>query len=118
MRVLTKEVGLAPNVEEIKSGLEPMQAIVGGNIERIVLEAYWPAFEGSNIDLWANEEAKMIEGWQEQINFPLPHPDTGETFDVTSGTVFFSSHNDEGESLSLTDKQIALILETMGWSTD
>jgi hypothetical protein len=118
MRVLTKQPGLSPNVEEVASGLESMQKMVGGYIERIVLEAYWPAFEGSSIDLYAHEESKMQEGWRERINFPLPHPDTGETFDVAVGDVFFCASDDEGESISLTDEQIALILETMGWSTD
>ena len=115
MRVLTKEPGLPPNVEEISNGLEPMQKIVGGYIERVVLEAYWPAFEGSNIDLFCDEEHKMKAGWHERRNIDLPHPDTGKIFDSVAGNVFFCSHDDEGDSVSLTDEQIALIIEVMGW---
>jgi hypothetical protein len=116
MKVLTKEPGHGPKVAEVEDGLKSMQSLVGGHIERVPIEAWLSAFEGSNIDLWVNEEGKMHERWAENVCFPLLHPDTGRLHDVVVGSVFFASHNDEGETLSLTEKQISLILETMGWS--
>jgi hypothetical protein len=102
---------------EIDNGdkLAGMKDIVDGWIEHIPIEAWFLALEGTKIDLYANEEAKLQPGWQERINFILPHPDTGETHDVTSGNVFFCSHDDEGESLSITDKQVQQLCELMEW---
>ena len=117
MRVLVKPWDGAPVFRDIDSGdsLAGMKDIVGGWIEHIPIEAWFLALEGSKIDLFGNEEAKLQEDWQSRINFILPHPDTGETSDATSGNVFFCSHNDEGESLSITDKQVKQLCEVMSW---
>ena len=52
MKVVVCRVGAEPVVEEIEPGLKAMQAVVGGYIERVQLDA--------SIDLWCNEEGRII----------------------------------------------------------
>ena len=52
MKVIVKEPGKAPVVEEIDGSLESMQKIVGGYIEHLGI--------GQNIGILVNEEGKLL----------------------------------------------------------
>jgi hypothetical protein len=101
MQVMVKKVGQTGEIKEMESGLEPMQAIVGGWIERVALPY--------KIDLWINEEG-MIE------NLPLNLITTleGTAVHQIYGDVFFASHDGEGNTVGLDDFQVKW-LYSMFW---
>jgi hypothetical protein len=72
------------------------QELVGGYIERLMID--------DEIDLWLNEEGKL-NGLQP--NFNLVRND--KVIDVVVGDVFFASHDDEGNTTSLTEEMISRI---------
>lgn len=80
------------------SGYEASRELVGGYLEMLRVD--------DEIDLWLNEEGKL-DGLEP--NFQLVH--NGKVIDVVVGDVFFASHDDEGNTTSLTDKQINRIQE-------
>lgn len=83
---------------EIENTLESMQEIVGGWIEHISVESL------GSIDMWGNDEAKLI-GLEPTIALTYK----GKIYDVVCGNVVFLRHDDEGESISLTDDDIKFI---------
>lgn len=85
----------APTIEvrKIDSGLNAMQKIVGGLIEMVSLS--------DNVDLVCNEEGRLIGL---PLNFKI-----GQMPIV--GDVFFTRHNDEGESVSLTEDDVNYLSE-------
>jgi len=89
MKVLMVEPQKEPFVTEIENGLETMQKAVDGLIEVIYLE--------DNVLMVCNEEGKCtgLEG-NRRI-------DNG---DIIAGNFFICGGNDEGEMVSLTDKQV------------
>lgn len=87
IRVLIVEPIGEPKEEEIEHSLEKMQSIVGGLIEFVALE--------ENVDLICNEEGKIN-------NLPINRIVTN---DVICGTFFITGHKN-GDTISLTDKQI------------
>lgn len=92
IRVLLKEPYKEPQIVEMFNDLKSMQDVVKGYIEVVSL----PTFKG--IDLVVNEEGKL-----EQLpgNFYLPHNE-----DCVVGNCIVAGFDDEGEFISLTDKQI------------
>ena len=106
IRVVTKKPGMlnSPKVEMIPKGLEAMQKLVcprgeGALIERVpgISE-----LDEAGIDLFANEEALfdrdctpnlLVHNHQTQIR----------------GPIFFIGHDGEGESVGLTDAQLAVV---------
>jgi hypothetical protein len=119
MRVLVKPVGEAPFFHQIDDlhQLAGMQAIVGGNIELIRLASWFPSMNGTElIDCWCDEEGKLKEGWYpDRINFYLGEGEH-EKADAAVGTIFFSSHDDEGETLAITDEQVVNICDYFKWT--
>lgn len=121
INVLRVNVGQRPTVEEIDNRLDDMQAIVSGYIECLPLPG--------GIDLWLNEEGALIPL---PVNFlvpavaPMPPPDCsfivyaspglarpGERgVHIIHGDVFFARHDDEGETISLTDADIKMLMQT------
>lgn len=96
--VLIKEPYKEPYVKEIENTLKAKQEIVDGYIECVSL----PKIKG--VDVFVNEEGKLqnLEG-----NFWLPHYD-----DCVVGTCFMVGYdNRNGDSKSLTDKQIKFCKE-------
>lgn len=87
IRVLIVDPTINPYVEEIENTLEEKQKIVGGLIEFIELE--------DNIDLICNDEGKLNNL---QMNRIIKN-------DVVCGT-FIIAGQKNGDSISLTDKQI------------
>jgi len=90
-KVLLFPVGGDPKVMDIAGGLDPMQALVGGYIENVTLE------EG--VGLVCNEEGKLKDLPR---NRPIP-----ELRDVIRGPFFISRYNDEGETVDVTDGDVA-----------
>jgi len=95
--IVVKKPGLFndPDIQDIEPGLENMQAIVGGWIECVRI----PELARKGIDLWCNEEGKYTC----EPNFVYFWP--GGPGDTIHGTVFLASHNDEGETVGLTEEQ-------------
>lgn len=94
MQVVVCEPGGQPVVKMIPKGLEGMQAVVGGMIELVKLGPF---------DLFCNEEGLMME---------LPfNRYVGRTPIV--GTFFVCKANDEGETLGLSDADVAVVLKAL-----
>ncbi len=107
IRVVTQKpgIGIEPKVEEIEKGLSAMQALVtpehatAGLIECV----YIPELADEHgIDMYVNEEGKF-NGCK--ANFPI----FGGR-DIAFGPVFFSTADDEGEAVSLSDEQVKVVL--------
>jgi Domain of unknown function (DUF3846) len=91
MKVVVKEVNKPMEVKEIENTLEDAQALVGGYIEIVRLP------EG--ILLVLNEEGKL-QGLE--ANFKLGN-------DMIVGDVFFTKSDEEGDFVTLSDMEIALV---------
>jgi hypothetical protein len=104
IRVLHKKPGMVnrPEIREIKPGLSSMQALVsppgleGSYIELVRI----PELQDKGIDLYVNEEGKF--------NGCRPNFQIFDGQDTVMGPVFFVSADDEGETVSLTDDQLAV----------
>jgi hypothetical protein len=92
IKVLVKHPGKEPEVQEMETSLDAMQAIVGGSIELV------PLSEESELDIYLNEEGK-IEGLPFNIQY---QPD-----DIIVGTLFVVRSGENGSDVSLTDEDIA-----------
>lgn len=110
LTIIVKKPGEPAVVAQIDKGLKHMQAIVGGNIERMDGDVVGLP---RAVDVWFNEEGKLIEL---EPNLNLVH--RGERFDVLVGPAFFTSHNKEGDTLSLPEelhKQVFDFCEANVW---
>lgn len=81
-----------------EDNLKASQNLVGGHLELLRID--------DEIDMWLNEEGKLdgLDG-----NFNLVS--NGRVIDVVVGDVFFASHDDEGNTTSLTKEMIKRIIE-------
>jgi len=92
MKAVIKKVGENPEVKEYqKIKYEDLKEAVGGWIEAVSLD--------NGVTLWVNEEGKLI-GLKN--NFALGNMSI-------EGNVIFTSVDDEGETIGLTDDQIDYI---------
>ena len=97
--------------KEIGTELEDLQEIVGGYIE---IPYLGETLLENGIDVIINEEGKLIEGLKAEI--AIVGKDNGAILDIVYGNCIFASHNDEGETIGLTDEQILIVnkeLETV-----
>lgn len=78
------------------NGYESSKELVGGYLEMLRVD--------EEIDMWLNEEGKL-DGLSE--NFCLVR--NNSILDVIVGDVFFASHDDEGNTTSLTDDMLERI---------
>lgn len=101
MRVVVVEPKKKPMVQDIGSGLESMQKIVGGSIQ-----AVYPFDEP--VALICNEEGKLL-------NLPLNRAlrdDAGEVYDIISGTFLLcAAPPDSSNFTGLTDQEIKTYTE-------
>lgn len=95
IRVIVCRVGCDAVVEEIEPTLAAMQTLVGGYIERLILD--------EKTDLWCNEEGLLKE---------LPYNRNIAGHRIV-GDFFLASHDNEGETTTLTDAQIETWLKAM-----
>lgn len=100
--IVVKEVGKELKFEETEITLEKMQKLVGGYIECFRLP--------NNIDMWLNEEG-ILE--QLKLNVLILNKETGQEEHHILGNIFFASHDDEGNTIGLTNKQIDWISENI-----
>ena len=95
-------------VKEIKNTLEELQKIVGGYIEFPYLSE---TFRKNIIDVIINEEGKYIEGLKPEIAIVDKNAIT--ILDVVYGNCIFASHDAEGNTIGLNDRQIEIIVEEL-----
>ena len=88
--------------------LEDLQKIVGGYIEIPFLSE---RFYAEEIDIIINEEGKLIEECKPSI--AVVRKGTDEILDILYGNVVFASHNYEGETVGLTERQEEIVLEEL-----
>ena len=103
MKVLVLSNG---NLEEreIENKLEDLQKIVDGYIE-VPFLSY--KFSNNKIDIIINEEGKLIQGMNPEI--AIVDEDSGKILDIVYGNCIFASHNDEGDTIELNNKQKAIV---------
>lgn len=94
--------------KEIDNTLEELQKIVGGYIEFPLLGG---VFKKHNIDTIINEEGKYIEGLKPEI--ALIDSNTKKILDVVYGNCIFASHDADGNTIALTDKQIKVVMQEL-----
>ena len=107
MRVLVLKNGKLQE-KEIKNSLEELQSIVGGYIEFPFLGN---KFRDNTIDVIINEEGKFIEGLKPEI--AMVDGETKSILDVIYGNCVFASHDEEGNTISLNDEQIRIVMEEL-----
>lgn len=90
--------------QEIENTLEALQKVVGGYIEIPYLSE---TLAENGIDVIINDEGKFIEGLRAEI--AIVKDGTNEVLDVVMGNCIFASHNDEGDTVSLSEEQIAIV---------
>lgn len=95
-------------VKEINNKLEDLQKIVGGYIEIPFLSE---VFYEYGIDMIINDEGKFIEGCKPEI--AVIKKDTNEVLDVVHGNCIFASHDDEGETIGLSEEQLSIVMKEL-----
>ncbi len=94
--------------QEIKNTLEELQNIVGGYIEFPFISK---VFRDNVIDIIINEEGKYIEGLKPEI--AVVDGQTKQVLDVVFGNCVFASHDVEGNTIALNDKQIKIVMQEL-----
>lgn len=95
-------------VKEIENTLENLQSIVGGYIEIPFLGGQ---FNKNKINPIINEEGKYIEGLRPEI--AMIDGNTNKVLDIVYGNCIFASHDMYGETISLNDEQIEIVMEEL-----
>lgn len=90
--------------KEITNQLEDLQKIVGGYIEVPYLSKVFLEYE---IDMIINEEGKYIDGLKPEI--AVISGETEGILDIVYGNCVFASHDAEGNTTELNNKQIKII---------
>lgn len=94
--------------KEIENTLEELQKIVGGYIEIPFLGGI---FNKHKINPIINEEGKFIEGLKPEI--ALIDSNTKKILDIVYGNCIFASHDAEGNTIGLNDKQIKVVMQEL-----
>ena len=94
--------------QEIKNTLEELQSIVGGYIEFPFISK---VFRDNVIDVIINEEGKYIEGLKAEI--AVVDGKTKQVLDVIFGNCVFASHDEEGNTIDLNDKQMKIVMQEL-----
>lgn len=91
-------------LEDIPNTLDAIQEIVGGYIEipYISNDLY-----KNGIDVIINDEGKLIDGMNKEI--AVVEKSTGKVLDIIFGNCIFASHDEEGETVGLTEDQMDVI---------
>ena len=94
--------------KEITNELNDLQKIVGGYIEIPFLSE---VFNNNGIDVIINEEGKFIDGLRPEI--AVADKNTNQIFDVLMGNCIFVSHDAEGETIELNEKQYKILMNEL-----
>ena len=89
--------------KEIDNTLKALQDEVGGYIEIPFLSE---RLDEKNIDIIINEEGKFIDGLKMEIAVATMD---GKVRDVVMGNVIFASHNNDGDTIGLTEEQMKFV---------
>jgi hypothetical protein len=92
--------------KEIKNNLESLQNEVGGYIEIPFLSE---KLDANGIDMIINEEGKMIDDLVVEI--AVVHQK--KVVDLVFGNIVFASHDDEGNTIGLTEEQIEFVKQEL-----
>lgn len=95
-------------VKETENTLEELQKIVGGYIEIPFLGGI---FNKNKINVIINEEGKFIEDLKPEI--ALIDGNTKRVLDIVYGNCIFASHDMHGETISLNEEQINVVMEEL-----
>lgn len=94
LRIVYLAPGGEPEIRTIEHSLENMQAQVEGMLDCVQIDPV------KGIDCWVNDEGLLIGM---PINI-MANEDFG-----LAGPVFFAKSNDEGETVSLSDEDVAWV---------
>ena len=95
-------------VKEIENSLENLQKVVGGYIEMPYISK---VFIQNGIDIVINEEGKYMDDLEPQI--AILGKVNNQILDLIYGNCIFVSHDDNGETIGLNDKQIKVVMEEL-----
>lgn len=96
MKSIIKNPGEDAQTVELKGDTLPaLQASVGGYVETV----YHEVLEDAGITAWANEEGLLVGLSPNLLVYGQP----------IVGPVVFTGHNDEGETIALTDEQAEIV---------
>lgn len=98
IRGVLKNPGESPKVHNVPVGLKGLQDAVGGCIDA----PYMPGLNEAGVTMWIHDEGKC-EG--KPGNFWIY-----DDQDFVAGSAFFTGHDDEGETVSLTPAQERKVL--------
>lgn len=98
---------------EINNTLEELQKIVGGYIE---IPYLGETFRNNNIDVIINEEGKFIEGMKQEMVIISEKNKT--ILDVVFGNCIFASHDEEGDTIGLNNRQIEIVKNELSTSLE
>jgi len=107
MKVLTLSNGKL-EAKEINNTLEELQKIVGGYIE---IPYLGETFRNNGIDTIINDEGKFIDGLKPEI--AIVDKKEGKILDVVYGNCIFASHDEEGNTIALNEKQMEIVTEEL-----
>ncbi len=107
MRVLVLSNGKLKE-QEIGNGLEHLQKIVGGYIE---IPFLGDTFHNNGIDVIINEEGKLVDGLKAEI--AIVNEKQGNILDIVYGNCIFASHDEEGNTVGLTEEQMQIVTEEL-----
>lgn len=91
--------------EDYKSTYALLRDNVEGSIEHI---SWIKAFDERGIDLWINDEGKLID-----LDPTVALFDDGNIVEVLNGNIVFSRYDSDGKTLPLTDEDITFIKNYM-----
>ena len=94
--------------QDIGTGLEELQKIVGGYIE---IPYLGDTFRSNDIDVIINEEGKLIGGLKPEI--AVVNEERGSILDIVYGNCIFASHDEEGNTVGLTEEQMQIVTEEL-----
>ena len=92
---------------EIENTLEELQGLVGGYIEVPFLGK---RFRDNGIDVIINEEGKFAKELKPEIAIVGIE---NVVVDLLYGTCVFASHDEEGETIELNEKQKKIVMEEL-----
>ena len=96
MKAIVQNPGENPQTVDLQGdSLSALQGVVGGYIETVHHEA----LEENGITAWANEEGLYLSLSPNLVVYGQP----------IVGPVVFTGHNDEGETIGLTEDQEAIV---------
>ena len=110
MKAITQKPGESPEVIELTKGetLKELQGLVGGYVTTFYVPVGAEgSFDEEGITAWANDEG-LLEGLQ---------PNLLAAGQPIVGPVVFTGHDDEGDTIGLTDAQAELVMTFLAAAT-